>query len=55
VRAKEKGFPFLMRKFISSFGGLSVKAITNRDFVGVRIWLTPPLRDLLIGTSRHDL
>jgi hypothetical protein len=33
----------LMRKFISSFGGFSVKAFTNRDFVGVRIWLTPPL------------
>jgi hypothetical protein len=34
-----------MRKFISSFGGSSVKAFTNRDFVGVRIWLTPPLPD----------
>jgi hypothetical protein len=34
-----------MRKFISSFGGFSVKAFTNRDFVGVRIWFTPPLRD----------
>jgi hypothetical protein len=34
-----------MRKFISSFGGFSVKAFTNRDFVGVRIWLTPPLPD----------
>ena len=22
-----------------------MKAFTNRDFVGVRIWLTPPLRD----------
>jgi hypothetical protein len=35
----------LMRKFISSFGGFSVKAFTNRDIVGLRIWLTPPLPD----------
>jgi hypothetical protein len=42
---RKKGFPLLMRKFISSFGGFSVKAFTNRDFVGVRIWLTPPLPD----------
>jgi hypothetical protein len=34
-----------MRKFISSFGGFSVKAFTNRDIVGLRIWLTPPLPD----------
>jgi hypothetical protein len=26
-----------MRKFISSFGGFSVKAFTNRDFVGVHL------------------
>jgi hypothetical protein len=36
----------LMRKFISSFGDFSVKAFTNRDIVGLRIWLTPPLPDL---------
>jgi hypothetical protein len=40
---RKRGFPLLMRKFVSSFGGFSVKAFTNRDFVGVRIWLTPPL------------
>jgi len=34
-----------MRKFISSFGAFSVKAFTNRDFVGVRIWLAPPPPD----------
>ena len=34
-----------MRKFISSFGDFSVKAFTNRNIVGLRIWLTPPLPD----------
>jgi hypothetical protein len=44
-----------MRKFISSFGGFSVKAFTNRDIVGLRIWLTPPLPNPPYRTSRHDL
>jgi hypothetical protein len=30
---RKKGFPLLMRKFMSSFGGFSVKAFTNRDFL----------------------
>jgi len=31
---RKKGLPLSMRKSISSFGGFSVKAFTNRDFVG---------------------
>jgi hypothetical protein len=45
-RQGKKGVPLLVRKFISSFGGSSVKGFTNRDFFAYALWLTPPLPDL---------